>query len=129
MGFILKPLETIDLTGIPLESGDGAMRDCHPLFAAHSGDYQEQTLVTSNKTGECPTCPAPRDEMGDPEFVGRPHELGPILDALQTVANGLAVFSQACKDAGIKPIQHPFWQHLPFVNIFRSITPDILHQL
>jgi len=129
MGFILKPLETLGLTGIPLESGDGAVRDCHPIFAAHSGDYPEQTLATCTKGGECPTCPAPPNEMGNPEAVGRPRELGPILDALQTVTKGPATFSQACRDAGIKPIQHPFWQHLPFVNIFRSITPDILHQL
>jgi hypothetical protein len=130
MGFVLKPLETLGLTGIPLTTGDGAVRDCHPIFAAHSGDYQEQTLVTCTKTGECPTCPVPRDEMGNPEAVGNPREeLGPILDALQTVTDGPVAFSQTCKDAGIKPIQRPFWQHLPFVNIFRSITPDILHQL
>jgi len=40
-----------------------------------------------------------------------------------------AGFLQACKGAGVKPIIDPFWKDLPYVHIYRSITPDILHQL
>jgi hypothetical protein len=52
-----------------------------------------------------------------------------ILEALDTIDQGATVFTRACEAARIKPIQQPFWKNLPFVNIFRSITPDILHQL
>ena len=93
MGFILKPLEKLGLTGILMESGDGAVRDCHPILAAYSGDYPEQILVTCTKTGDCPTCPAPRDEMGNPESATDPRELNPVLDALDTIADGPAAFS------------------------------------
>jgi hypothetical protein len=129
MGFLLKPLENLGLTSIILESGDGAVRDCHPIVAADCGDYPEQMLSTCIKTGECPTCPAPQNKMGNPEAVRKPRELTPILEALESITKGPAAFSQACKNVGIKPIQHPFWQFLPFLNIFRSITPDVLHQL
>ena len=129
MAFLTRPLETAGLTGLQLTSGDGVIRDCHPLFATYGGDYPEQVLVTCVKTGECPTCPAPRDDLGNPEHTGPPRELPPILDALDTITEGPTRYNQACKDAGIKPVQHPFWKNLPFVNIFQSITPDILHQM
>ena len=38
-------------------------------------------------------------------------------------------FHTACRDSGIKPIYHPFWESLLLVDIYVSIIPDILHQL
>ena len=67
--------------------------------------------------------------MGDPESAGKPQEIGPILKALEQLKDGHVVFNAACKAVGIKPIQEPFWQKLPFVNIFQSFLPDILHQM
>ena len=32
-------------------------------------------------------------------------------------------------NAGIKSVQCVFWKNLPYIDIYRSITPDILHQL
>jgi len=129
MAFLVRLLETLGVSGLHLMSGDGAIRDCHPIFAAYAGDYPEQILVTCTKSGECPTCPAPRDEIGDPDLVGSPRDVPPILAALDTIDKDPTTFCKACKAVGIKPVQHPFWQNLPFVNIFRSITPDILHQM
>jgi Plavaka transposase len=98
-------------------------------LAAYVGDYPEQVLVTSTKTGECPSGTIGQDELGDPDIMCAPWDLEAILDALDTIDQEATVFTQACKEAGIKPIQQPFWKYLPFVDIFHSITLDILHQL
>ncbi|KAJ7125736.1 hypothetical protein C8R46DRAFT_927583 [Mycena filopes] len=128
MAYILAPLKDAGITGIPMTSGDGVTRRGHPIYATFVGDYPEQTLVTAVKNGECPTCEVPRDELGvNSEFPLR--DLEEILKALDTLDAGPSVYAAACAEAGIKPIFHPFWEDLPYTNIFQAISPDILHQL
>ncbi|KAG1837634.1 hypothetical protein DFJ58DRAFT_718846 [Suillus subalutaceus] len=119
------------IDGINMRSGDGAMRRCHPLFACFAGDYPEQFLVTGVKTTQCPSCDVPSDELGLAAGAAdyQLRNLDAVLDALSALDEGGLAFVRACTEAGIKPIVHPYWEGLPFVNIFESITPDILHQL
>ncbi|KAG2337294.1 hypothetical protein BDR05DRAFT_978558 [Suillus weaverae] len=124
MGRILAPLSTVGIEGINMQSG-------HPLFACFVRDYPEQVLVTGVKTMTCPNCDVPSNELGllaeDVNF--QPQDLAAVFDALATLNDGGVAFVCACAEAGIKPIIHPFWEPLPLVNIFKSIMPDILHQL
>lgn len=125
---ILRPLRTAGLSGLIMSSGDGVPRRAHPILAAHVGDYMENIAVVGCKMGECPRCTVPFDELGD--FVDYPlRNLGRILDALATYDTDRNNFARACVEAGIKPIPHPYWEELPFVDIFVAIPPDILHQL
>lgn len=128
MSFVLAPLKTAGVDGLAMMSGDGVVRRCHPIFAIFAGDYPEQILVSCLKNGECPTCPIPHDELGSGTILG-PRALLPIIDALDAMDDDPSEFTRACLDAGIKPIYHPFWYDLPYVNIYQSITPDVLHQL
>ncbi|KAI1786574.1 hypothetical protein LXA43DRAFT_975694 [Ganoderma leucocontextum] len=130
MSMILKPLVKAGIDGIQITSGDGVERRGHPIFAMYIGDYPEQLLVTCCKNGTCPKCNIPRNEVGDSTDPHRPlRNLDGVLAALDKVDASASAFSRACREAGIKPVRHPFWEDLPYVNIFRSITPDILHQL
>ncbi|KAL1941438.1 hypothetical protein VTO73DRAFT_7255 [Trametes versicolor] len=127
---VLKPLREAGINGITLASGDGVWRRGHPIFAMHVGDYPEQVLVVGCKTGECPKCPIPANEIGEETDVERPlRDFEKVLAALQTIDKGPRAYARACREAGIKRIQEPYWSNLPYVNIYRSIAPDILHQL
>lgn len=127
---VMEPIASVGITGMPVASGDSVVRRGHPILATYVGDYPEQLLVTGCKLGECPKCPISRDEVGDSCDTSRPlRNLAKVLDALDTLDQGPRAFTAACREAGIKPLFHPFWEHLPYTNIYLSITPDILHQL
>lgn len=127
MSQITEPLKKAGIEGVVMESGDGVKRRCHPILAVYVGDYPEQCLVTGAFTGDCPSCDCPNKELGIYPGNHEFRDLDEVLDALDQL--GSPQYTQACRDANIKPIQHPFWKNLPYVDIFQSITPDILHQL
>jgi Plavaka transposase len=129
MRSIIKPLEKAGREGINLVSGDGAVRRCYPILAAYVGDYPEQLLVSIVKSGNCPVCPAPREDIENWDNILEPRDTCGIIDALNSISQGATEFTKACADKGIKPVQCVFWKDLPFVNIYSSIMPDILHQL
>ena len=125
---VVAPLKTVGEAGMPIASGDAVWRRGHPIYAAHIGDYMKQIAVAGIKLGECAQCTVPRDELGElDEYPLR--SLEAILAALAKFDSDPDTFIQACREAGVKPIIHPFWEGLPYADICLSITPDILHQL
>ena len=131
MAQILSPLRRAGETGVFMTTGDGFTHRNHPLLACFSGDYPEQVLTTATFTGECPVCPIPHDQLGASgcNIPTGLRELELVLQALDSFDEDPAGFLQACKGAGVKPVVDPFWKDLPYVHIYRSITPDVLHQL
>ncbi|KAH9929368.1 uncharacterized protein B0H18DRAFT_874057 [Fomitopsis serialis] len=127
MSMIMEPLQKAGVEGIPMTSGDGIQRRCHPILAVYVGDYPEQVLVTGTYTGECPICHCSHDDLGAYPCLSDYRDVDEVFATLGLY--GTADYNKACDAAGIKPIQHPFWENLPYVDIYRSITPDILHQL
>ncbi|KAH9059259.1 hypothetical protein EDB87DRAFT_1577735 [Lactarius vividus] len=128
MDKLLSPIHSYGENGLVMTSGDGTWRQCHPIFAAFIGDYPEQALVTCTYNGRCPKCTVPRDQLG--EFLRFPaRDLTKAFDTFLLADENTSSFHSACNEAGLKPIYHPFWQHLPLTNIYILITPDVLHQL
>ncbi|KAF8481855.1 hypothetical protein DFH94DRAFT_691497 [Russula ochroleuca] len=113
---------------VTMMSGNGIWHRCHPIFAIFVGDYPKQALITCTYNGRCPKCCITPGQLGEYQtFLCLVQNT-----ALNTylLANGnIPAFQQACREAGLKPVYHPFWESLPLADIFLSITPDILHQM
>ena len=125
---VLLPLESYGETGIAMATGDGIWYHCHPILATFIGDYPEQSLIECTSNGRCPKCTVPRDEIGGCSRYPL-RNFGDAVHIFSLSDHNPATFHAACRDASFKPTYHPFWERLPFANIFLSITPDILHQL
>ncbi|EIM79496.1 uncharacterized protein STEHIDRAFT_69427 [Stereum hirsutum FP-91666 SS1] len=128
---LMSPLKEAGLHGVNMTSGVGVTRRCHPLFAVFVGDYPEQCLVTLVKNGDCVICPTVHDDLGEVGYTRRMRDFEDVLDALDhgPPDGDPDTFIATCTAAGIRPISHPFWYDLPYVNVFAAITPDLLHQL
>ncbi|KAJ3547009.1 hypothetical protein NM688_g5449 [Phlebia brevispora] len=132
---VLAPLETLGRTGLPMTSGDGVTRHVHPIFAAYIGDYPEQLLVTGMKTGRCPVCSVPHDELRDLD-VTYPcrsiHDIRKVLlmadDILHQVLQGVmkhvvAWIKTACNTAEIDARCRRFPPNHNVRLFLKGITP------
>ena len=125
---VLSPIESYSKTGIAMATEDRIWYRCHPILATFIGDYPEQSLVVCTQSGRCLKCMVPRDEIRDNmKFPSR--DFGAAVDIFSLSDGDSMAFHTACRNASLKTTYHPFWECLPFTNIFLSITPNILHQL
>ncbi|KAJ3859414.1 hypothetical protein EV359DRAFT_75619 [Lentinula novae-zelandiae] len=127
MRSILFPLKEAGIHGVIMTSGDGIHQRCHPILAVYVGDYPEQVLVMCSYYGRSPVCMTSKDRLGDYPCTAE------FWDPVQAIGVakllGTNQWAQSCLNANLRPVQHPFWEDLPYTNIFQLVTPDILHQL
>ena len=125
---ILSPLELYGKTGIAMVTSDRIWYRCHPILATFIGDYPEQSPVACTYNGRCPKCIVPHDELEQYSVLPFWNFNTAVTVFAQSDGDPTA-FHVACRNASFKLTYNPFWQHLPFTDIFLSITPDILHQV
>jgi hypothetical protein len=128
MDHTLGPIKSYGETGVAMMSGDGVWRRCHPIFSVFVGDYPEQALVACTYNGRCPKCTVPRGQLGEYEMF-TPRDQSIALNTFSLANSDICGFHSLCRESGLKPVYHPFWEALPLSDIFISITPDILHQM
>ncbi|KAM6491507.1 hypothetical protein JOM56_013076 [Amanita muscaria] len=128
---ILEPLVSAGEDGVHMSTASGEVHRNHLILASFIGDYPEQVLTTCTLTGDCPQCEQPRNSLGDFDVNQPPplRNLRAILRAIDSFDSQPDRFLQTCSANRLKPVPRPFWNDLPYMNIYRSITPDVLHQL
>ena len=125
---VLALIISVGETGVVMISGDGVWHQCHPIFSIFIGDYPKQALVTCTFNRQCPKCLVTPGQLG--EFNSFPScTQRSVIDTYLFADNDLGKFFRTCCEAKLKPVVYPFWATLLLVNIFNSITPDILHQM
>jgi len=125
---VLGQISSVGESGLAMMSRDGVWHRCHPVFSIFVGDYPEQALVTCTFNGWCPKCLVPHAQLGEYELFPL-HTQRSVIDGYHLADQDRCQFHRTCREAGLKPIVHPFWETFPLANIFVSITPDILHQM
>ncbi|KAK7035124.1 hypothetical protein R3P38DRAFT_3493923 [Favolaschia claudopus] len=112
---ILATVVTAGNKGELMACADRCRRLGFPILAAFIADYPEQCLVCGCKENTCPVYPGSAP-WRDPDET---------LEILRAQANGECPIEFV--EQQLRAIQ-PFWADLPHANIFRSMTPDLLHE-
>ncbi|KAJ3913612.1 hypothetical protein F5877DRAFT_93124 [Lentinula edodes] len=116
MGNLVAPLKELGISGVVMQSGDGVKRQCHPILAAYIGDYLEQILVSCGYYGDCPVCMTTKDKLGEYPCTHLFRDPDKAVEAAKLIHTNLWV--DYCDEANLKPVQHPFWEDLPYTDIF-----------
>ncbi|KAJ7898890.1 hypothetical protein B0H14DRAFT_3080756 [Mycena olivaceomarginata] len=122
---MLEPLRTAGKEGVRMECADGFVRMMFPILAAYIADYPEQCLVACNRENSCPRCLVNPKERGElREAPSREPEK--ILIILRDQAQKL--HPPEFDAHNLRPID-PFWADFPHMDVFSSMTPDMLHEI
>ncbi len=121
MRTITEPIIEPGKMGMPMQSGDGVARRCHPIVAAYCCDYMEQIVVVGCKMFECPIGNISPDKFGDPKASCQTRDFKKVCTALESYHKNPDGYIAACTKVGIKPIIEPFWKDLPSCDIFTTI--------
>ncbi|KAJ7858828.1 hypothetical protein B0H14DRAFT_3085030 [Mycena olivaceomarginata] len=101
-----QSLKKVGEDGVDMDCADGFVRKMYLILAAYIADYPEQCLVCCCGESSCPGCTCEPKCRGDANREHPPEFAQQNLRAI-----------------------NPFWVDLPHCDIFRSMTPDLLHEL
>ncbi|KAF7372729.1 hypothetical protein MSAN_00478200 [Mycena sanguinolenta] len=125
MRVMLQSLKEAGKEGVLMDCADGFVRKMYLIIAAYIADYPEQCLVCCCGESSCPGCTCSPKCRGHttPAPWRCPEE---VLRILAEQSNGERPVEFG--EQNLRAI-NPFWKDFPHCNIFRSMTPDLLHEL
>ncbi|KAJ7779093.1 hypothetical protein B0H16DRAFT_1878677 [Mycena metata] len=125
MAQMLESLKVAGEKGVMMDCADGFVRRMYLILAAYIADYPEQCLICCCKENSCPGCLCHPKSRGDTCHFARRNaeETRRILSEQQNGEYPTEFVAQ-----NLRPLK-PFWADLPHCDIFRCMTPDLLHEL
>ncbi|KAF8951861.1 hypothetical protein BDZ97DRAFT_2004777 [Flammula alnicola] len=123
---LLEPLIEAGQKGVDIVCADGFIRTAYPILAAYIADYPEQCLIACCQENTCPQCTVKPKERGEYRIHSVLRDPEKTINIITQNANGDA--PREFKEQNLRQV-NPFWRDLPHCNIFKCITPDLLHQL
>jgi hypothetical protein len=122
MRSLLQPLMDAGNSGVMMACANGFVCRIFPILAVYVADHPEQCLTTFCQENCCPHCVVEVKKHGRPEFSTR-RDPASTLEAMKDAAIG---DTEDLTRLGLRP-NRPFWEGLPYCNIFSCFTPDLLH--
>jgi len=90
-----------------------------PHLGYFVGNYPEQWLVTCCTNGQCPKCIVSRNDIDDGILHDDwDHQAAQEVFVLSD--EHPHIFNEACRCMKLKPVYHPFWEDLPYIDIFKQ---------
>jgi len=123
---ILQPLRKAGISGVKMTCADSIIRLIFAILAVYIADHPEQCLVACCSENRCPVCKVLPDHRGE-NIAGMPRTQLETEVVLANKADGQNPYEFV--EWGLREVVAPFWAGMPHTDIFRCITPDILHQL
>lgn len=133
MKHILAPLVEAGRNGVEMVNHLGEVRRVYPILSSYVADYPEQCLVACCKYGTCPKCKRSANDLAEPGNSERrtPSWTLSVMEEARRESGGSSKeFAKWCMEKDVTGgVYEPFWKGLPFTDIHRILTPNILHQL
>jgi hypothetical protein len=130
MGILMKTLAEAGQQGVNMACADGFVQWIWPILATYIADYLEQCLVACCMENCCPICKVQPKDHGSVQQCDKHNQIETLELLAKKAANNVdKEFKEQFTQLGLRPVYPPFWQPLPFNDIFQSFTSDLLYQL
>jgi hypothetical protein len=105
---------------------DGHIRNCYPIISNIIADYEEQALITGIKSGrQCPICQVQPNQRQNISVISAPRTHEQMQARIEK--QGREAIERTDPE-WVHATENFAWSH-HYVNIYESMSVDVLHQL
>ncbi|QRV92596.1 hypothetical protein RhiJN_20614 [Ceratobasidium sp. AG-Ba] len=134
MEVITRPL--LRTTPHPVVDPEGNVRSVLYALFAYVADLEEQHVIGGISQVSCPHCDCDGTNIGKAE-CSPPRTQTEVLKRIKTIKDiyqtsykrpiPLEVFLNESSKQHLNGVDRPFWENLPNIDIFKALSPDLLH--